>query len=118
MSKFPQEGEIWLVKFEKLKESRKPYRPCLVISDNIQNEFDEEIIVAPLSTKDLDQIEPYQVFIKISKQNGLKEDSKILLHRLRSIERETRLGDYCGAVSPETMLKVKYSLKLVLDWDD
>jgi mRNA-degrading endonuclease toxin of MazEF toxin-antitoxin module len=36
---FPKQGEIWLVKFPPTKEDRKPIRPCLVISDNIQNQF-------------------------------------------------------------------------------
>jgi len=39
--KSPRCGEIWLVRFEKLKESRKPYRPCLIISNDEQNELDE-----------------------------------------------------------------------------
>ena len=42
---FPQEGEIWIVKFDKLKEFSKPYRPCLVISNDTQNEFDENVVV-------------------------------------------------------------------------
>ncbi|WP_322632169.1 hypothetical protein [endosymbiont DhMRE of Dentiscutata heterogama] len=33
----PHEGEIWLVKFEKLKGFSKPYRPCLVVSNDFQN---------------------------------------------------------------------------------
>ena len=35
----PRQGEIWLVEFSPTKEDRKPIRPCLVISDNIQNEY-------------------------------------------------------------------------------
>jgi len=37
----PHRGEIWLAEFPPAKESRKPIRPVLVISDNIQNEYDE-----------------------------------------------------------------------------
>jgi hypothetical protein len=39
MLNIPQQGQIWLVKFPPTKEDRKPVRPCLVISDNIQNKY-------------------------------------------------------------------------------
>jgi len=87
-----------------------------VVSNNDQNEFDKEIIVAPLSTKDLTTIEPYEIFIKPNKENGLDENSKILFNRLRNIEKDTRLGDYrIGVVSKEVMKEVQEKLKLVLD---
>jgi mRNA-degrading endonuclease toxin of MazEF toxin-antitoxin module len=35
----PKRGEIWLVEFPLTKESRKPIRPCLIISNDIQNEY-------------------------------------------------------------------------------
>ncbi|CAG8811730.1 14221_t:CDS:1, partial [Racocetra persica] len=46
-----------------------------------------------------------------NKKNGLDEDSKILLNRLRNVEKDTRLGDErIGVVSKEIMLKVKISV--------
>ncbi|RHZ36991.1 Cdc15p [endosymbiont GvMRE of Glomus versiforme] len=39
MLNIPRQGQIWLVKFPPTKEDRKPTRPCLVISDNIQNQY-------------------------------------------------------------------------------
>ena len=96
----------------------KKIRPSLVVSNNPQNEFDVEIIVAPLSSKKLEIIEPYELFIKRNKENGLDEDSKILFNRLRAIEKEDRLGDYIGVLDKETMKEVKKRLKLVLDLED
>ena len=91
----------------------------MIISNNEQNEFDEEIIVAPLSTKDLVTIEPYEIFIKPNKENGLDENSKILFNRLRNIEKNTRLRDYrIGVVSQEIMQEAQERLKLVLDLED
>ena len=90
----------------------------MVVSNNSQNEFDEEIIVVPLSSKELNNIEPYQFFIKRNKKNGLDEDSKLLFNRLRNIEKATRLGDYIGIADQETMKEVKERLKLVLDLED
>jgi mRNA interferase MazF len=50
---FPHYGEIYLVYFnpKKGKEVGK-LRPALVISNNIQNEYDHHIVVAPLSDED------------------------------------------------------------------
>jgi mRNA interferase MazF len=50
---FPHYGEIYLVYFnpKKGKEVGK-LRPALVISNDIQNEYDHHIIVAPLSDED------------------------------------------------------------------
>lgn len=125
----PRRGEIWLIDYNyKVKKGKereleiasylKKIRPSLVVSNNSQNEFDEEIIVIPLSSKELKNIEPYQFFIKHNKKNGLDKDSKLLFNRLRNIEKATRLGDYLGIVDQETMKEVKERLKLVLDLED
>ena len=130
IKKIPKRGEIWLVDYnykpKKGKEREleiasriKKIRPSLVVSNNEQNEFDEEIIVAPLSTKDLTTIEPYEIFIKPNKENGLDENSKILFNRLRNIEKDTRLGDErIGVLDKEIMKEVNEKLKLVLDLED
>jgi len=129
VNKIPKRGEIWLVDYnfkpKKGKEREleteskiKKIRPSLVVSNNPQNEFDVEIIVAPLSSKKLEIIEPYELFIKRNKENGLDEDSKILFNRLRAIEKEDCLGDYIGVLDKETMKEVKKRLKLVLDLED
>ena len=127
--KIPKRGEIWLVDYnfkpKKGKEKEleieskiKKIRPSLVVSNNPQNEHDEEIIVAPLSSKELERIRSYELFIKRNKENGLDEDSKILFNRLRAIEKEDRLGDYIGVLDKETMKEINERLKLVLDLED
>ena len=127
VKKVPKRGEIWLVDYNyKPKQGKekeleiaskiKKFRPSLVVSNNIQNEFDEEIIVVPLSSQELEIIRPHEIFIKQDKKNGLDENSKILFNRLRNIEKGTRLGDYrIGVVSEEIMEEAAIKLKLVLD---
>ena len=75
---FPQEGDIWLVKFEKLKEFSKPFRPCVVVSNNFQNKFDDKIVVVPTTTNDVDNIQLFEVFINNAPDTGLDEPCKIL----------------------------------------
>lgn len=57
--------------FPLAKESRKPIRSVLIISDNIQNEYDEWIMVVPITIEDIKNIEPFEVFIKNTLQTGL-----------------------------------------------
>lgn len=129
INKLPKRGEIWLVNYNynhklgqvqelELESLIKKIRPSLVVSNNIQNEFDREIIVVPLTSQGLDLIEPYEILIKKDKENGLDQDSKVLFNRLRNIEKSTRLGDYVGVIAEEMKREVKEKLKLVLDLED
>src|SRR5687768_12459315 len=104
MQSIPYRGEIWLVDYNykpkqgkekklEIESKIKKIRPSLVVSNNIQNEFDEEIIVVPLSSQELEIIRSYELLIKKNKKNGLEVDSKILFNRLRNIEKNTRLGE-------------------------
>jgi mRNA interferase MazF len=95
----------------------KKTRPSLVVSNDIQNEFDEQIIVAPLSTEDLDQVEEFEVYIAKTSTNGLEQNSKVLGNRLQTIDKIARLKGFIGVVSPEIMIKVEQVLKLVLVLD-
>jgi mRNA-degrading endonuclease toxin of MazEF toxin-antitoxin module len=130
IKKIPKRGEIWLVDYnykpKKGKEKEleieskiKKIRPSVVVSNDAQNEFDLEIVVAPTSSQGLEIIEPYELLIKKNKENGLDKNSKILFNRLRNIEKDTRLGDErIGVLDKETMKKVNERLKLVLDLED
>ena len=129
MPRIPYRGEIWLIDYNyKPKQGKekeleiaskiKRVRPSLIVSNNSQNEFDIEIIVAPLSSKKLEIIEPYEIHVERNKENGLDEDSKILFNRLRAIEKKDRLGDYVGVLDKEIIKEVNERLKLVLGLED
>src|SRR3954447_22433459 len=90
---FPQEGEIWLVNFEKLKEFSKPYRPCLVVSNDTQNQFDKNIVIVGLTTDEMDRIRTFEVFIENTEETGLNEPSKICCNYLHTINKNLRLVD-------------------------
>jgi len=116
---FPHYGEIYLVYFnpKKGKEVGK-LRPALVISNNIQNEYDHHVVVAPLSDEDwenLAEVQIFEVLIRANSTNGLDKDSKILLNRVRAIDKKLRLRDYCGMASKEILEQVNKGLELVLN---
>jgi mRNA interferase MazF len=116
---FPHYGEIYLVYFNprKGREVGK-LRPAVVISNNIQNEYDHHIVVAPLSDEDwesLAQVQVFEVLIKANLTNGLDKDSKILLNRIRAIDKQFRLRDYVGVVDEKIMEQVNKGLEVVLN---
>jgi len=115
----PKQGEIWLVEFPKVKESRKPARPCLVISDNIQNKCDEWIVVIPLTTEDIENIEDFEVFVKNTKETGLDYPSKLQFNYPRTVDR-IRLKEHLGIVNRKMIGELKEAWKIAFDsenWD-
>ena len=116
---FPYCGQIWLVDFNRKNEKEiNKIRPALVVSNNTQNEFDEQIIMAPFTSDEIKEIAEYEVFVKNTKETGLDKPSKVLLQRVKAVEKELRLIDYLGMTDKKTMEKVKKGLKIVLDLED
>jgi len=64
-------------------------RPCVILSDNDSNKILDTIIVMPISTKLLDNMEPYRM--RIQKRDNLKHDSDILINQIRTISKK-RVG--------------------------
>lgn len=115
---FPCYGEIWLLKNpERIKELGKDYRPVLIISRNERNEYDNSVVVLPLTTDELDNILPVEVFIKNTKENGLDEPSKILCDSPFTWDKGIRFKEKLGVVSKEVMKKVKAAWGIAFDWE-
>ena len=115
----PKQGEIWLVKFPPTKEDRKPIRPCLVISDNIQNQYGKWIVVVPLTTEDIENIEPFEVFVKNTKENGLDYPSKLQFSYPRTVDRE-RLKEHLGVLNRKFIGELRKAWQVAFDsenWD-
>ena len=110
----PKQGEIWLVKFPPTKEDRKPIRPCLVISDNIQNEYGKWIVVIPLTTEDIENIEPFEVFVKNIPETGLDYPSKLQFNYPRTVDRE-RLKECLGVVNGKRIGELRKAWQVAFD---
>src|SRR3954469_3968317 len=102
---FPYRGEIYLVDFNrrKGKEIRK-VRPALVISNDIQNEHDIFLTLAPLTSDEVEIIRPFELLINVSKLNGLDQNSKILFNQAHSVDKYARCRKYLGQLET-TLLK-------------
>src|SRR5438874_11024465 len=113
---FPHQGEIYKVYFSKKGKEIGKIRPALVISNNAQNEFDDQIAVAPLTSEaeEVTKERPFTVLIKVNKDNGLEKISKILLNRVQTIDVAERLRDYIGKVNPSIIKQAQEALKVVV----
>jgi mRNA-degrading endonuclease toxin of MazEF toxin-antitoxin module len=119
-NKVPKRGEIWLVKFKKAKETPKTFRPCLVISSDIQNEFNDLIAVVPITTDNVEIIEPFEVFIESTPETGLDYPSKVQFIYPMTVDKELRLvdGKRLGVLSERVMEKAIEAWRVAFDTED
>lgn len=78
------------------KEFSKPFRPILVISNDLQNEFNNLIIIATLTTNDVKNAKPFEVYVENNPETGLDYPSKVLVDYYFTIYRELHLIERLG----------------------
>jgi len=61
-------------------------RPAVVISNDDENKILDTVILMPLSTDLIDNMEPYR--IRISKRENLKKDSDVLINQVRTLSKQ------------------------------
>src|SRR3954453_20672307 len=113
---FPHCGEIYQVNFKKTGKGKEitKERPALIVSNNTQNQYDDYLIVAPLTSRNAVNIRLFEYLIE---NDGLTKPSKILLNQIRSIDKNERLIEYLGQVEETIIKEVEKRLKLVLSLD-
>jgi len=90
----------------------------LIISNDLQNEFDNLITIATLTTDDVENVKPFEVYIENTPETGLDYPSKILVGYSFTIYRELRLIERLGMVSKEIIIQVKTALRITFDLGD
>jgi len=78
-------------------------RPAVVISDDDENRILDTIILLPLSTSLIDDMEPYRM--RILKRDNLKQDSDILINQIRTLSKQ-RIGEKIAKVTNEEYTKI------------
>jgi mRNA-degrading endonuclease toxin of MazEF toxin-antitoxin module len=86
----------------------------LIISNDLQNEFDDKIIIVPITTERLDIINPFEVYLEKNEIFGLDKESKILLNYPLTIQKNLRLKHKLGFVSENIMNEVKIAWEIAL----
>ena len=107
-------GDIFLINLNPTKGSEQGgVRPCLIIQNDIYNEYSPTAIIAPITSKLYEKEYPTNVFIK-KEESGLDRDSTILLNQIRTIDK-SRFFKKVGSLNPYLMNKVDNALKASLE---
>jgi len=82
-------------------------RPCIILSDTLDNQELDTVIVIPLSTELIDDVYPYRV--RLSQNENLHKTSDALINQLRTISKK-RVIESIGNVSDHDYKEIKNAL--------
>ena len=60
-------------------------RPAVIISNDDENEILDTVILMPLSTDLIDNMEPYRM--RLNQRDNLKQDSDVLINQIRTLSK-------------------------------
>jgi mRNA interferase MazF len=107
-------GEIYLAVLDPVvgKEISKT-RPVVVISNDKNNEFSATVTILPLTSKNLQKIYPFEVFL--SKGIGrLPKDSKVKADQIRTLDK-SRLISLIGKLEKGQIAQIEKAVKIHLE---
>jgi mRNA interferase MazF len=82
-------------------------RPAVIISNDDENDILDTVILMPLSTDLIEDMEPYRM--RISKRDNLKQDSDIIINQIRSLSKQ-RIGEKIAKLTNDEYTLVIASL--------
>lgn len=106
-------GDIVIVDLNPTKgrEQRGTNRPCVVIQNDIGNQYSPTTIVAPFTTQyDPDDIYPFEVEVR-SSNTALDRDSVADLSQIRVVDIDTRVSKTIGSVPDEKIAAIDAAIK-------
>jgi len=71
-------------------------RPAVIISNEDENAILDTLILMPLSSDLIDDMEPYRM--RIPKRDKLKQDSDILINQIRTLSKQ-RIGEKIASLT-------------------
>jgi len=110
-------GGIYVVNMLHADGQEPEVCPCLVVSNNISNEYSPVVTIIPLSFSHLEKIYDFETFLPAA-CNGLGKDAKISTHILITIDKTNVIGDRLGFVNKSIMSQVDKALCLQLGIED
>lgn len=106
-------GGIYAVNLPHAAAHEPEVCPCLVVSNNISNEYSPVVTITPISFTSLEKIYEFETFLPAA-GNGLGKDAKISSHILITIDKANVVGERLGFVNKSLMTQVSKSLCLQL----
>lgn len=107
-------GGIYAVNLPHAATRETEVCPCLVVSNNISNEYSPVVTIIPLSFTRLEKIYDFETLLPAS-GSGLGRDAKISSHILITIDKTTVVSERLGFVGKALMSRVDKALRFQLD---
>lgn len=85
-------------------------RPCLIIQNNVGNQFSGTVIIAAITSRMSKTKIPTHVSLRES-EGGLVKNSMVLLEQIRTIDKN-RLREHMGRLSEKTMESINRALQI------
>ncbi|MEX0848703.1 MAG: type II toxin-antitoxin system PemK/MazF family toxin [Candidatus Dependentiae bacterium] len=109
VKQFPKRGDIFWVKLDPTLGSEiNKTRPAVIVSNDLQNEYSNIVIIAPL-TSNIKRKLPFHVSIEVEGKEG-----RILIDQVRAIDKR-RLAKQMAICELQTMIAIDKALKLVFN---
>jgi mRNA interferase MazF len=90
-------GDIVTINFNPKKgDEVGKIRPALIISGDDENEILDTVIVMPLSTQLVEDMEPFR--FRLKRRENLEHDSDVLINHVRTLSKK-RVGSKIAAIS-------------------
>ena len=109
-----KQGEIWYTNLNPVEGSEQAgFRPVVIISGNLLNQYANVVICAPLTT----QIKNYHgnLILNPTSANGLASTSEVLTLLVRSISK-SRLKKHVGTISKLELKQIQTCLNELLTY--
>jgi len=106
-------GDIVIVELNPTKgsEQQGSSRPCVVIQNDVGNEFSPTTIIAPFTTRyDPDDIYPFEVEV-LSSETPLDQDSVADLSQIRVVDVAQRVQKNIGSLPSIRMTQIDTAIK-------
>ncbi len=82
-------------------------RPAVIISNDDENEILDTVILMPLSTDLIDNMEPYRM--RITKRENLKENSDLLINQVKTLSK-LRIKEKIATITDEEYANIIQNL--------
>ncbi len=107
-------GEIYLTALDPVvgREISKT-RPVVVVSNDKNNEFSATVTILPLTSRNLQKIYPFELFLPKGAGN-LPKDSKVKADQIRTLDK-SRLLTLIGKLEREEIIQLEKAVKIHLE---
>ncbi len=88
-------------------------RPVVIVSNNKNNEFSGTVTILPLTSKKLQKIYPFEVYLTKGTGN-LPKNSKAKADQIRTLDK-SRIAKFIGEIEKEKMDLIDMAISIHLD---